>query len=162
MAFDVLAADGRDVRPLPLRERRAVLERLAAGWAPPLQVSPVTTSESQARAWFVDYRPAGIEGLVVKAASGVYVPGRRDWVKVKSRETAEVIVGAVTGPIRQAVSVVVSLIAQGQLVIVGKSGPCQRPNPRRLGRCSPPPVPTTRGPTKCPPTGSGRHGPRSP
>jgi ATP-dependent DNA ligase len=47
----------------------------------------------------VDYRPAGIEGVVVKAAAGAYAPGRRDWIKVKTRETVEVIVGAVTGPL---------------------------------------------------------------
>ncbi len=33
--------------------------------------------------------------MVVKGASTAYTPGRRDWVKVKNRETREVIVGAV-------------------------------------------------------------------
>lgn len=37
----------------------------------------------------MDYRPAGLEGLVAKAADGTYRPARGDWVKVKSRETAE-------------------------------------------------------------------------
>ena len=44
-------------------------------------------------------RPAGIEGLVVKAALGTYVLGRRDRLKVKSPETVEVLTGAATGPI---------------------------------------------------------------
>jgi hypothetical protein len=85
----------------------------------------MTTSEV-ARAWFVDYRPAGIEGLAVKAAGGAHVPGRRDSVKVKSRETAEVIVGAVTGPIRQPGSVVVGLMVEGQLAIAGQSVPLSK------------------------------------
>jgi ATP-dependent DNA ligase len=73
-----------------------------------------------------DYRSAGIEGLVVKAAAGVYVPGRRDWIKVKSRETVEVILGAVTGPINRPDTVVVGLVRDGVLTIVGKSVPLSR------------------------------------
>lgn len=42
MVFDVLAADSVDLRGRPLRERRAVLERVAASWSPPLQISPAT------------------------------------------------------------------------------------------------------------------------
>jgi ATP-dependent DNA ligase len=96
VAFDLLAADGVDLRPYPFTERRTALERVAA-WTPPLQLSPTTTDPDLARAWMRDYRPAGLEGIVVKAAAGSYNPGARDWLKVKSRETHEVVVGAITG-----------------------------------------------------------------
>lgn len=132
MAFDVLAHDGQDLRRHPLRTRRATLERLSERWAPPLQVSPITTDEDTARAWFVDYRPAGIEGLVAKAADGPYRPGRRDWVKVKSRETTEVIIGAVTGSLERPDSIVVGLLANGVLTIVGKSTPLSTSQARSL------------------------------
>jgi ATP-dependent DNA ligase len=40
MIFDVLALDGEDLRRQPLARRREVLEELAEGWTPPLQLSP--------------------------------------------------------------------------------------------------------------------------
>jgi hypothetical protein len=125
-----------------------------------LQLSPVTSSEAQARGWFIDYRPAGIKGLVVKAAGGAYVPGRRDWVKVKSRETADVIIGAVTGPIHQPESVVVGLIVKRQLVIVGKSTPLTKTQSAGLAAVFTPGGPDHIGQMRCPPTGSAPHGPR--
>lgn len=123
LVFDVLALHGEDVRAKPWSERRELLEEAATGWRPPLQVSPATQDEGEARQWFVDYRPAGVEGLVVKAASAPYRPGRRDWLKVKSRVTREVIIGAVTGPIIRPESIVVGLIVNRELVIVGRSVP---------------------------------------
>jgi ATP-dependent DNA ligase len=126
MVFDVLAANGRDLRHDTLERRREVLELLAQGWDPPLQLSPVTRDEETAREWFVDYRPAGIEGLVVKGGAQRYHPGRREWVKVKSRETQEVIVGAVTGSIERPDTIVAGLMRDGELVIVGKSVPLSR------------------------------------
>lgn len=132
MAFDMLAHEAKDLRSHPLATRRATLDHLSEGWAPPLQVSPVTTNEDTARAWFVDYRPAGIEGLVAKAADGTYRPGRRDWVKVKSRETTEVIIGAVTGSLEHPDSIVVGLLVEGVLTIVGKSTPLSPSQARSL------------------------------
>jgi ATP-dependent DNA ligase len=106
MVFDVLAVEGADLRSRPLRQRREVLEELTVGWRPPLQLTPSTSDEETARGWFVDYRVAGVEGLVVKAAGSRYSPGRRSWVKVKSRESTEVIVGAVTGSLARPETVV--------------------------------------------------------
>lgn len=132
VAFDVLAHEAKDLRSHPLVTRRATLERLSKRWAPPLEVSPVTTNEDTARAWFVDYRPAGIEGLVAKAADGPYRPGRRDWVKVKSRETTEVVIGAVTGSLERPDTIVVGLFVDGVLTIVGKSTPLSPSQARSL------------------------------
>jgi ATP-dependent DNA ligase len=97
VAFDVLALDGQDQRGLTYTVRRARLERLSAGWSPPLEVCPWTADRDKAMGWSTDYRPAGIEGLVIKSANGRYPTGRRDWIKVKNRQTREVIIGAVIG-----------------------------------------------------------------
>ena len=64
VVFDLLALDGQDLRGRPLTERRAALESLAIGWAPPLQLSPITDDVDLAKQWMIDYRPAGIEGLL--------------------------------------------------------------------------------------------------
>nr|WP_218860060.1 ATP-dependent DNA ligase [Petropleomorpha daqingensis] len=123
VAFDLLAAGGTDLRRRTLRARRSALEELAARWAPPLQLSPLTADVEEARAWFRDFRPAGVEGLVVKGASGRYAPGRREWLKVKSWETTEVIAGGVIGPIERPSQLVAGLLRDGELVVVGRSSP---------------------------------------
>ncbi|VII95073.1 ATP-dependent DNA ligase (EC 6.5.1.1) LigC [Arthrobacter sp. DR-2P] len=40
VAFDLLAVAGHDIRDTPLKQRRELLEQLAAGWMPPLNLSP--------------------------------------------------------------------------------------------------------------------------
>ena len=77
--------------------------------AAPLQLTPSTTDAAEAQRWFEDCRPAGVEGLVVKGAASPYRPGRRDWLKVKNRQTEEVIVGGVLGELRRPDAVVAEL-----------------------------------------------------
>ncbi|MGY1803106.1 ATP-dependent DNA ligase [Blastococcus sp. SYSU D00922] len=128
VAFDVLASGGTDLRTTKLTRRRAVLEDLAARWAPPMQLSPVTADLDEARAWFTDYRPAGVEGLVAKGAGTRYAPGRREWLKVKSWETTEVLAGGVIGPIGAPSQLVAGRYRDGELVVVGRTSPL---NPRQ-------------------------------
>jgi ATP-dependent DNA ligase len=123
VAFDLLAAGGTDLRRRTFRARREELEALAARWAPPLQLSPVTADVEEARQWFTDFRAAGVEGLVVKGASSRYAPGRREWLKVKSWETTEIIAGGVIGPIQRPSQLVAGLLRDGELVVVGRTSP---------------------------------------
>jgi ATP-dependent DNA ligase len=123
VAFDLLADGGRDLRRQVLAQRRARLAELSAGWSPPLHVTPSTTDPDEARQWAVDYRPAGVEGLVVKGMGTRYAPGRREWVKVKSRETTEVLAGGVIGPLERPDQLVVGRYRDGELVVVGRTGP---------------------------------------
>jgi len=123
VAFDLLAAHAADLRDLPARERRARLEALAAGWAPPLQLCPATDDLDEAQRWSAEYRAAGVEGLVVKAGAGRYRPGARDWLKVKSWETTEVVVGGVIGRIERPSQLVVGRYRDGELVVVGRTTP---------------------------------------
>jgi len=126
VVFDVLADARRDVRRLSLVQRRRRLERLAAEWSPPMQLCPQTTDRDEALSWISDFRPAGVEGLVVKAAGGAYLPGRRDWLKVKSRETTEVIVGGVIGSLGRPSQLVAGRYRDGELRVVGRSTPLNR------------------------------------
>jgi DNA ligase D-like protein (predicted polymerase) len=122
MAFDLLAHRGQDLRDRPWTERQTALEELAARWVPPLQLTPVTDDVEQARHWMQLYRPAGVEGIVAKAATGRYTPGERTWVKVKQRNTIDVIAGAVIGPIEHPTAVVAGLYIDGELTVVGRTG----------------------------------------
>ncbi|RFU20218.1 ATP-dependent DNA ligase [Geodermatophilus marinus] len=123
VAFDLLAAGGSDLRDRRLRERRAALEELAARWAPPLQLSPVTTDPAEAARWSAEWRAAGVEGVVAKGAGTRYAPGRREWLKVKSWETTEVLAGAVIGPLDRPSQLVAGRVRAGELVVVGRTGP---------------------------------------
>lgn len=123
VAFDVLAGRGRDVRDQRLSRRRALLEELAERWAPPMQLSPSTSDPAQARRWFEDFRPAGVEGLVAKGANTRYAPGRREWLKVKSWETTEVLAGGVIGTLARPGQLVAGRYRAGELVVVGRTSP---------------------------------------
>jgi ATP-dependent DNA ligase len=123
VAFDLLAAGGQDLRGLRLTRRRATLEEIAERWAPPMQLSPSTTDPDEARRWFEDYRPAGVEGLVAKGAATRYAPGRREWLKVKSWETTEVLAGGVIGTLGTPSQLVVGRYRDGELVVVGRTSP---------------------------------------
>ena len=139
VAFDLLAAGGTDLRGQRLSRRRAELEELAARWAPPMQLSPATADPDEARRWFDDFRPAGVEGLVAKGAGTRYAPGRREWLKVKSWETTEVLAGGVIGPIERPSQLVAGRYRDGELVVVGRTSPLSPRAVRRAGRrrCSP-------------------------
>jgi len=95
LAFDVLHLDGRSTLDLPYTERRTLLESLSVGsdhWAtPPVFRDPPATIMEAARA-------SGLEGVVCKRVSSVYVPGRRsdDWIKVRAFRTQEVVVAGYT------------------------------------------------------------------
>ena len=132
VAFDLLAAEGADLRGKPWRERRAALQWLAP-WRPPLQLSPATRSREEALTWFEDWRAAGVEGLVAKGADSRYEPGGRGWVKVKSRQTQEVLIGAVIGPMSAPEAIVCGLYRDGELVVAGRSTPLTGAQSRSLG-----------------------------
>lgn len=120
-AFDLLAHAGTDLRDQPWSVRRARLEDLAAGWVPPMNLTPVTADRAVALAWFAELVTAGVEGVVVKGAGQRYRGGQRDWVKVKHRATLEVVAAAVLGTRARPTVVVAGLPVGGRLRIVGRT-----------------------------------------
>nr|WP_087874221.1 ATP-dependent DNA ligase [Arthrobacter globiformis] len=139
VAFDMLAVAGHDARDLPLSQRRALLEELANSWEPPLSLSPTTMDRSVAEQWFEDLPHTGIEGLIIKNTNQPYTPGVRSWLKLKHRETVDVICGAVIGPITQPSEIVAGLLLEGELRIVGRSTPLKTADARDLARWLQPP-----------------------
>lgn len=134
VAFDVLAADGADTRGLPYTDRRARLLHLAAGWTPPMNVTPATDDVVVARGWFTELAVTGVEGLVVKAGGAPCRAGRRDWVKVKHRDTLNVVCAAVLGPVTAPQAVVAGLPVAGRLRIVGRTVPLTKAGAAVLAR----------------------------
>lgn len=132
--FDVLVVHGTDVRDRPFDERRAILQALADGWRPPLALSPSTVSQEIAADWFESMADAGVEGLVVKGGAQTYRGGERIWVKVKRRETVDVVIGAVTGPRDRPRELVVGDVVDGELRIVGRTAPLTAEKSRQVGK----------------------------
>ncbi|HEY6319307.1 MAG TPA: non-homologous end-joining DNA ligase [Acidimicrobiia bacterium] len=94
--FDILEADGDDLRSRPLLERRA---RLAKAIRPrmALQRSEAWRGDSQRR--FTKACRSGWEGLIAKRADAPYAPGRsRDWLKLKCAWGQEFVIGGYTDP----------------------------------------------------------------
>jgi bifunctional non-homologous end joining protein LigD len=95
-AFDVLWLDGEDLRPRPLRERRAALsEAVRATRA--LRLTEAWEGDAERR--YAEACAAGWEGLIAKVAGSRYVSGRsREWLKLKCLAEQEVVVGGWTEP----------------------------------------------------------------
>jgi DNA ligase D-like protein (predicted ligase) len=94
--FDVLVADGKDVRPLPLEERRRVLE-LVLAWSDPLRVTEQVTGDGAAL--LAEACRDGWEGLIAKRLGTPYVSTRsRDWLKLKCTRAQELVIGGFTAP----------------------------------------------------------------
>jgi ATP-dependent DNA ligase len=92
VAFDLLAADGEDLRGAPQRERRERLEDLLAKVAPPVYLTPATHDVRQATEWLARFEGAGLDGVIAKPAGGTYEPGKRAMIKVKHVRTADCVV----------------------------------------------------------------------
>ena len=95
--FDLPRHDGHDLRPLPLRERKARLRR-ALRFADPVRLNPHRNGEHGEEV----YRQAcekGLEGVIAKRADSPYHGGRsRDWLKLKCHAEQELVIGGFTGP----------------------------------------------------------------
>ena len=123
VAFDVLAVAGHDVRSLPWRDRRALLDELGSGLTVPLQMSPYTTDYQTALGWLAEL-PRGVEGIVAKGQATPYRPGQRGWLKTRVYETTDAIVGAVIGSVGRPEAIIVGrYTTDRQFRIVGRSTP---------------------------------------
>jgi ATP-dependent DNA ligase len=92
VAFDLLAVDDRDLRPLPLRERRAALESALAKTTSPVHLTPTTTDVAVAGDWFARFEGAGLDGVVAKSLELPYRENERVMTKVKHERTADCVV----------------------------------------------------------------------
>jgi bifunctional non-homologous end joining protein LigD len=92
--FDVLVAHGHDVSGRSLRERRRVLEEVAAGAVAPIVVPPVFDDVHGA---LEASRSFDLEGIVVKDPASTYRRGQRteSWLKVKLTRTQEVVLAGI-------------------------------------------------------------------
>jgi bifunctional non-homologous end joining protein LigD len=95
--FDAPFLDGEDLRPVPLRERKARLRR-ALEFHGPIRFNPHRNGE-HGEELFREACRKGLEGVIAKRADSPYTGKRsRDWLKLKCHAEQELVIGGFTAP----------------------------------------------------------------
>ena len=123
--FDLLHVDGRNVRELPLKERKALLGDVLNGADDDvLRISEHL--ETDGEAMFHKACEFHAEGIVSKRAAAKYSPGRgADWLKMKCLHEQEFVVGGYTLPsneIRGVGALLLGYYKGGDLIYAGRTG----------------------------------------
>ncbi|HZI64483.1 MAG TPA: DNA ligase D, partial [Thermoanaerobaculia bacterium] len=112
-AFDLLACEGLDLRPLPLVERKRLLRALLPAAGPLRYADHV---EERGEALFAEVQRLGVEGIVGKRADSLYAAGRSaHWQKVRADHEEDLVVVGYTQPKG-------SRAALGALLLAGYDG----------------------------------------
>jgi bifunctional non-homologous end joining protein LigD len=95
--FDLLRHEGRDVRDLPLRERKALLRKSFEFGG---RVRYSTHRNEHGTKLFREACHQGLEGLMAKRADSPYRSAARshDWLKLKCHFEQELVIGGFTAP----------------------------------------------------------------
>ncbi|MEO5767560.1 MAG: DNA ligase D, partial [Polyangia bacterium] len=131
-AFDLLFLDGQDLRPLPLEDRKAALERLlvpgarGAAASSPRVIRYTDHVIGNGPAFFEKASAAGLEGIISKLRREPYHSGRGpSWVKTKAMRRHEFVIGGFTEPegARSGIgALLVGFFREGALIPAGKVG----------------------------------------
>ena len=92
--FDLLALEGRDLRKLPLTDRRRLLEQsVLRGMSDPVRLSIVF--DGPPKRLISAAKKAGLEGVVAKRGGSTYETGDRtgSWLKYKTNKGQEFVIG---------------------------------------------------------------------
>jgi bifunctional non-homologous end joining protein LigD len=121
--FDVLSVDGRDVRSLPLLERKRVLRETVRPGGP-IRLTPYRRRDGVAL--YGEACRRGWEGLIAKRVDSPYVGKRsRDWLKWKCDMQQELVIGGYTAPKGSRIELGALLVGHwedGRLRYAGKVG----------------------------------------
>jgi bifunctional non-homologous end joining protein LigD len=122
--FDLLYADGEDLRGRPLLERKKLLEKKLT-FGDPLRFTEHRRGDGVA--YYEQACRQGWEGLIAKRADAPYRDGRsRDWLKFKCENSQEFLIGGYTDPQGSRTHFGALLLGyydpQGRLIYAGKVG----------------------------------------
>lgn len=123
--FDVLQVDGRDLRPLPLKRRRSILEKVLPGGSKVVRLSEAV--ETKGRDFFRAAAGNDLEGIMAKDLGSPYRAGERsrDWLKIKTQKRQEAVICGFTRPRasrKHFGALVLGAYADGRLTYVGSVG----------------------------------------
>jgi bifunctional non-homologous end joining protein LigD len=119
VAFDILELEGRDLRRLPLSERKQLLAEVIEEGGN-LQLMPIT--ENGAELWNVVIT-RGLEGVMAKKKESIYVTGRsRAWLKIKLEKTVDSVIVGYATKTREIASLALGLYDGATLTYIGQVG----------------------------------------
>ncbi len=122
-AFDLLFADGADLRDAPLRKRKERLQRLLRRGGVNGAIRFVEHFKGHGEAVLKSACKMGLEGIVSKRYDAPYVSGRADtWTKAKCRAGQEVVIGGWVQEAGQLRSLLAGVRRDGELRYVGRIG----------------------------------------
>lgn len=122
--FDVLWLDGKDLCPLPLKDRQKILQSLVPSKNRIIRLS----KEFKEGKGFIEVaRKFGLEGIMAKKEDSPYRPGERssEWRKIKFSKTQEVVIGGFTrneDSSKPFSSLLVGVFESGAFQYIGKVG----------------------------------------
>ncbi len=122
-AFDLVAFEDFDVRPVPLIERRKLVLELA----PKLGIiRGLDYLEREGELLMREVGRLGFEGIIAKKSDSVYAAGRTsNWLKIKAERTGDYVIVGFTQPKGSRVhlgALQLAEFAEGRLVYVGRVG----------------------------------------
>ncbi len=122
--FDILWCNGRDVRKMPLIERKKLLQTVLP---PDSLIRYSDHVEADGNGLFEQVQGQGLEGIVAKQADSEYRENVRgnQWLKIKTHLRQEVVIGGFTEPRggrKYLGALIVGVYEKGQFVYVGHSG----------------------------------------
>ncbi len=120
VGFDLLALGDENLMETPFAERRARL-RSEIGGGKSCHVTVATTDTDTARRWFEEFEGAGLDGVIAKRLDGLYVPDKREMLKLKHARTADcVLMGyRMHKSVEGIGSLLLGLYHDGELAMVG-------------------------------------------
>ncbi len=122
-AFDLLAFEDFDLRPLPLTTRKSLLMQALPKLG---AVRTLDHIEREGEAFLAQVVALGLEGIIAKRADAPYRGGRSDcWFKIKAERTADFVIVGFTNPRGSRLHLGALQLADmvnGQLVYAGRVG----------------------------------------
>lgn len=90
IGFDALASGESSLLDLPFRDRRRLLTDLVQPhrWC---HITRTTEDAELGARWLTAFEGAGLDGVIAKRLDGLYVPGKREMVKVKHARDADCV-----------------------------------------------------------------------
>lgn len=118
--FDIVFEDDTDLRGMPLRQRRVLLEDLLEQASLPLFLSPITEDHAEATKWLERSFGHGVDGIVAKDPESRYLSGKIGWSKFRWSKTADCVVAGLRRNRGEVVSLLLGLFQpDGVLRYVG-------------------------------------------
>lgn len=121
--FDILYLNGRDLRVLPLMERKEILKKIVM---PPRNLRFSDFIDKTGVSFYKVAKEKGLEGIIAKKKNSQYLLKRSPcWQKIKIVQEQEAVIGGYTEPQGSRAyfgSLLLGIYDKGELIYIGSAG----------------------------------------